>query len=246
MSVFPTPMNPSSITIADQHILYDADTISTPATDLFNYHYHRDRGALLGQSQGRGTTWFFTLHDRHYVLRHYLRGGKLAPLLRDRYLWFGLTRSRAFQEWRLLAQCTELGLPVPRPLAARVVRQGFIYRADIITHRILDARPLAQALTHASEAANQWRTIGHCIRRFHDAQIYHADLNAHNILITSTGEVYLIDFDKGRIGYQGHGWKRKNLSRLQRSLTKISQLLPSFNFTGSDFEHLNAGYQGRF
>ncbi len=239
-------MNPTLICRGLEHILYDADTIAMPALDLFNHVYHRDRRAIIAKSQGRGTTWYFTLHGRHFVLRHYRRGGMIAPLLGDRYVWSGLTKNRAFKEWRLLAQCAKLGLPVPRPLAARVVRRGIVYRADIITQQISDSNSLAEVLIRAPVTASQWQLIGQSIRRFHDVQIYHADLNAHNILIDSKFRVYLIDFDKGMIGRHGHHWQQSNLSRLHRSLIKLKQSLPSFNFSSSDFEYLKAGYGDKF
>ena len=39
---------------------------------------------------------------------------------KDRYLWTGERRVRAFAEWRLLAHLAEAGLPVPKPVAAFV------------------------------------------------------------------------------------------------------------------------------
>ena len=47
------------------------------------------------------------------VLRHYRRGGLVAPLLGDKYVWNGRTRSRGFAEFALLAELARRGLPVP-------------------------------------------------------------------------------------------------------------------------------------
>ena len=42
-------------------------------------------------SGGRGAAWFVDAPFGHAVLRHYLRGGLVARLNRDRHLWRGAT-----------------------------------------------------------------------------------------------------------------------------------------------------------
>ena len=63
--------------------------------------------------------------------------------------------------------------------------------------------------------------MGACICRLHQAGVWHADLNAHNILVDQAGLVWIIDFDRGewRTDY-GH-WRQSNMDRLQRSLRKF-------------------------
>lgn len=60
------------------------------------------------------------------------------------------------------------------------------------------------------------------IRQFHDAGVYHADLNCFNILVGETA-IHLIDFDKGELRsltpYQAF-WKGNTVDRLKRSLNK--------------------------
>ena len=65
-----------------------------------------------------------------------------------------------------------------------------------------------------------WREIGVCIRRFHASGVWHADLNAHNILMDRVGGIWLIDFDRGERRKHG-AWGQGNLARLQRSLRKL-------------------------
>ena len=77
------------------------------------------------------------------MLRHYRRGGAVARLSGDAYLWTGAGRTRSFAEWRLLRQLRRWDLPVPRPIAARYVRQGLAYRADLITGELTTRRTLA-------------------------------------------------------------------------------------------------------
>src|SRR6185503_1464386 len=125
-----------------------------------------------------------------------------------------------FVEFRFTQQLRALGLPVPRAVAARVLRTGCIYTGDLITERVAGARPVSALLEAARVPAAAWRAIGRCIRRFHDAGVYHADLTANNILIDGDERVTLIDFDRGGLRSPG-AWRAANLARFQRSLRKI-------------------------
>ncbi len=62
--------------------------------------------------------------------------------------------------------------------------------------------------------------VGGAIARFHAAGAYHADLNAHNVLLTDA-EVWLVDFDRGELREPARLWQQANLARLQRSLHKL-------------------------
>lgn len=186
----------------------------------FDPEYWRARGALSVASGGRGTVFFAHTAGGDWALRHYHRGGLVGRWLDDVYLWQGADRTRAFREWRLLAHMHEAGLPVPRPVAARYRRRGPVYTADLVTLRIPGAEPLSRRLARATAPADIWRRIGACVRRFHDAGVYHADLSAHNLLVDDAGTVHVLDFDRGRLRGDG-GWKAANLARLERSLAKI-------------------------
>ena len=87
----------------------------------------------------------------------------------------------------------------------------------------------------------QWQAIGRCIKRFHQQGIYHADLNAHNILLRDA-EVFLIDFDKGEQRPAGR-WCQANLKRLLRSLTKLANQYPCFAFNSDDWQILVDAYE---
>src|SRR5690606_23571955 len=99
----------------------------------FEHAYWRDAGAVADETTGRGEVLVVEHGGEPWALRHYPRGGLVAKLIEDHYLWLGLERTRAFREWRLLASLAAAGLPVPRPVAARVNRTGPIYTAGIIT-----------------------------------------------------------------------------------------------------------------
>jgi len=234
-------MNPSTQSHGKSHILYDADGYSQVDERWFDPEYWRARHAVTGRAHGRGTTWFVRHEGRGLVLRHYLRGGLAARVMHDRYLYLGLHLTRAWREWHLLERMQALELPVPMPVAARVVRSGLLYRADIIVAQIPHARSLAQRLTHRPLVPAVWTAIGATIRRFHEAGIDHADLNAHNILLGADNAVYIIDFDRGRRRIPGE-WTYANLTRLRRSLNKLHHQLTGFAFRDRDWQALRRGY----
>ena len=197
----------------------------------------------LSLAEGRGHAVFFRHGGHALVLKHYQRGGRIAVLLGDKYLGINCNRSRAFREWRLLKQMHEMGLPVPAPVAASCSRHGLFHRADLVTRQIENVVTLADRLSVQECERSTWRRIGGCIRRFHDASIYHADLNARNILLDSgNGGVHLVDFDKGCRRYFGEAWKAANLARLQRSLLKFKSLKEIFHFDQDNWDELLKGY----
>ncbi|HET6604632.1 MAG TPA: 3-deoxy-D-manno-octulosonic acid kinase [Xanthomonadaceae bacterium] len=178
-------------------------------------------GLRRAGSGGRGAAWFVAGPCGPAVLRHYRRGGLVARLVEDRYLYLGREHTRSFREFRLLQDLRDRGLPVPAPVAAAFRRSGAGYRADLITARIARAHSLSEFVDADLPPPGQWQQVGRTIARFHRAGAWHADLNAHNLLLDDSGAVWLVDFDRGRLRRPGGGWQMANLRRLQRSLLKL-------------------------
>ncbi len=177
--------------------------------------------ALAG---GRGSAWRVRCEGQSAALRHYRRGGLLGGLLGDRYLWAGLERTRPYREFLLTARLYARGLPVPRPLAARVQRDGPYYRGDLLTGWLPESRTLDLRLRAQSMRAEDLARVGAAIAAFHDAGLDHADLNANNILLDEADRVFVIDFDRGRLGTPSLRVAERNMARLRRSLVKLGHL----------------------
>lgn len=209
-------MTAKTLDAGTEVILYDDALLDHADAALFT-----PPGSAASAVGGRGSAWILDRGDAQWVLRHYRRGGLPGKMARDRYLWIGLRLSRPWWEWRLLDSLYKEGLPVPQPVAARVMRSGFLYRGDLITRRIPGARSVAEGLAAGQAARMPWMAIGRCIRRFHQAGVCHADLNAHNVLLDASDTIYLIDFDRGTRRESG-AWTAANLARLKRSLDKLS------------------------
>ncbi len=190
---------------------------------------------------GRGNTLYVGNVPRQFVLRHFVRGGLIGKIVDDHYLWMGADRTRSFAEWRLLAKLAASGLRVPRPAAARYVRHGLAYTADIITVRIPDVVPLSERIAGRAPGDTFWQGIGKSIRHFHAAGVYHADMNAYNLQIDAADRLWLLDFDRGRLRPPG-AWQQRTLNRLHRSLLKIKALDPGLHFGGHDWAALVDGY----
>jgi 3-deoxy-D-manno-octulosonic acid kinase len=233
----------SLVSVGKQHILYDASLLEHPEAELFDMAVALRNADAQSLAEGRGHAVFFKHNQHEFVLKHYHRGGKMAVLLQDKYVGVDCNKSRSFREWRLLQHMRSIDLPVPAPVAASCSRSGPFYRADLITMRISNVVTLADYLLENECDDAIWAAIGTCLRRFHDADIYHADLNARNILIDiENRDVHLIDFDKGSIRYLGKSWKAANLSRLQRSLLKFKSLNSAFHYSQDNWSVMLKGY----
>jgi 3-deoxy-D-manno-octulosonic acid kinase len=228
-------------------IVYDAEIMGSPSTDYFSVDYWKLQKALVGEAVGRGSAWFVDAPFGSMVLRRYLRGGWAAKLSQKSYFFTTVSRSRPFREYHLMASLFEHGLPVPRPIAALCEFHGVISTGTILTTRISSAQTLADVLPGNSDslvlADGFWESVGKCIRKFHDAGVWHADLNARNILLDAEFRIFLIDFDRARFTpgklVNGQG----NLKRLHRSLAK---LWPGKELSAmeSAWSRLEAGYHG--
>jgi 3-deoxy-D-manno-octulosonic acid kinase len=239
--VFPAVADPTLNWQGSSIVLYDARRVVRVSDEFFEEAYWRAAGQVVGEASGRGSVIFVRHDDSTWVLRHYHRGGFVGRFISDRYVWPGLERTRAFREWRLLSELCDLALPVPTPIAARVRRSGIGYTADIITEYLDNTRSLESIINDSDACLDHWQRIGRTLRQFHDLGVDHSDLNACNILLDNDNQVYLVDFDKGKIRGSGT-WRDGNLRRLNRSLRKVA-LKTGTSFDANGWQELERSYQ---
>ncbi len=212
-------------------------------SEWFNIDYWNEQDAITGQSRGRYITWFIGHEGDEWVLRHYYRGGMIARLFKDQYLFSSIENTRCYQELLLLEEMYLQGLPVPKPVAAKITKKGLFYRADILIEKIPDSKNLVQYLTINPLEESDWHEIGALVAKFHQTGIYHSDLNAHNILIDVNQKFWLIDFDKCDNREPEKTWQNANLARLKRSFNKEKTLHRPFHFESQHWHWLLQGYQ---
>jgi 3-deoxy-D-manno-octulosonic acid kinase len=230
--------------LAGGAMLYDSSRVGGMSADWFEARYWAARREIEAYARGRGAVLYIKAADgKRYVLRHYRRGGAVASLAGDRYFWHGEQRTRPFLEWQLTYRLHRAGLPVPAPIAVRDRHRGIVYSGDIITERLPVVGSLASCLATAALSVLTWVAIGRCLRRFHELGVCHADLNAHNVLL-SEESVYLVDFDRCQLRAPSM-WRDANLVRLRRSLEKVTWALPAERFGESDWHALLDGYRER-
>lgn len=203
----------------NQTIWYDEALLKEDPKQVFNPDFWQKNGKVIGSAQGRGTTWFVQTETIEAALRHYRRGGLFGKLVEDSYRFSGWDQTRSYQELQLLNVLIAAGVNVPKPIAARAVKSGFTYKADLLSEKIPNARDIVSILIEKSLPASMYKKIGQEIKKMHDAQVNHTDLNIHNILIDDQNKVWIIDFDKC-FQQSGEDWKQSNLDRLKRSFEK--------------------------
>ena len=239
--VFPVVLDATLNRQGSSVVLYDARRVACVTDALFEEAHWRSTGQVIGEAMGRGSVIFVRHDGSTWVLRHYHRGGLVGRFIRDRYVWQGLERTRAFREWRLLSELCNLDLPVPTPIAARVRRSGIGYTADIITEHIDNTSSLEFIINGFGVSLDDWQRIGSTLRQFHDLGVDHSDLNVRNILLDNNHQVYLVDFDKGKVRGSG-AWRDRNLRRLKRSLQKVA-LETGTSFDTNGWKVLKQSYQ---
>ncbi|MBA58552.1 MAG: 3-deoxy-D-manno-octulosonic acid kinase [Gammaproteobacteria bacterium] len=201
-------------------IVFD-DSLENVNEDVFDFYNKNQEKEIIRKGAGRGTVLLFRHGSMELVHKSYRRGGLAGKIVSDKYLWTGLNKTRSFKEFFALKNMREEDLPVPRPIAARVIRHIYYYRAELITEKIDNANTLGEHLEKGTITTEIAKDTGTAIRSFHNHGFKHPDLNVENIVITNGGKIFLLDFDKAKPR------KKKiqdssDINRLRRSITKVS------------------------
>jgi len=213
--------------------------------EWFDADFWQQQNKIVGAKKGRATAWFFKHDQLTAVLRHYWRGGLVGKLLTDQYLYLGLEKTRVYKEFSLMMRLSELGLNVPTPIAAKVTTHGLIYRGDIITQAVKGAQSLLDILITRALNQDELKKVATTLSEFHNHGVYHADLNINNILFDDSGNVFIIDFDRGEIKQPEASWQQENMKRLARSFAKEQGRNEVMHWQQSDWQLLICEYQAQ-
>ncbi len=174
--------------------------------------HEADAVELRGRGVVRAVPAPAGVNDERWVVRRYLRGGWAASVLHDRYLRRGTPRTEI--EARASDAARERGVPTPEVQAGVTYSAGPLwYRADLVTSFVPHSVDLAGLLfENQPPARDHMPTVddkvqalalaGRLARCLSEAGVYHADLNAKNILIMQTPDgidAQVLDLDRARV-----------------------------------------------
>jgi len=183
----------------------------------------QERGAT--PFQGRATAWGVKLPGSglDVVVRHARRGGVLAAVRGDRYVWPG----RAPWELETALRLQDLGVRTPDLVAYALYPAGRGFcRCDVITRRLPEGAelPVAWQSADAENRAAMLQAVGALLRDLRAAGAQHADLNAKNLYLAREGNrwhAWVLDVDRVRFRRANDASVgTRNLARLVRSLRK--------------------------
>jgi 3-deoxy-D-manno-octulosonic acid kinase len=154
------------------------------------------------------------------------RGGLIRLILKDMYLG---VHTRLVRELEVTAEARRRGIPVAEPMGAMVEWVASILYRSIFLTRTLPGMTLWEFLcTDDDERVRGYivEEARQAIDTMHRKGLFHADLNLHNLFVTTAHEsfaVTILDLDKARL-FQGPlpaRMRARNLSRLRQSAEKL-------------------------
>jgi tRNA A-37 threonylcarbamoyl transferase component Bud32 len=219
-----------------------ADAVRAALNETGSLYRWAARQPARAVFHGRAEAYGVLLGPVRAVVRHAHRGGRVAPLLGDRYMG----RARFLREIRMAETLRAAGVRTPAVLAGVRYDAFPFHRADVATERV-DARDLADVFfgpgAPPDDATRQglWTGVGRLVRRLHDAGFVHPDLQLKNVL-TDGAEAWLLDVDTCRQARSAAD-RRANLARFDRSWDKW-QRRAGPRLTVADRAAFTAGYGG--
>ncbi|HUF69425.1 MAG TPA: lipopolysaccharide kinase InaA family protein [Longimicrobiales bacterium] len=199
--------------------------------------------------EGRGPVHVIDSPLARLAVRHYRRGGLIAPVLGDRYVRIGAPRP--FHELWINAIGRARGIPTPAVAAAVVHPAGMFYRGDLATDYIPDATTLAdvtfgEARLDAEARRNAWWAAGRLVRATALAGLVHADLNLRNVLVAMRSGrplTYLLDLDRCRIAGRVSARELNRMkTRIRQSASKLEER--TGETIGAEFDAFEEGASG--
>jgi 3-deoxy-D-manno-octulosonic acid kinase len=189
----------------------------------------------------------FSFRGSNLVLRRYTRTGIFGHFFGSFFALKELDQARSFREYNILESLVRMRLPVPRAVAARIVTHGSvpIYRADLITDFLRDARSLAEILSVEQPNQDLLFQIGRTIGTLHGAGVFNPNLGAETIMVDKDGQIQITDFETATFPSNGR-WCKGQLNDLQSSLKGNRSVSHSWTWNKHYWEPINDGYRLSF
>jgi len=170
----------------------------------------KNEPAGLTLSPGRGATLGIELSSgRELVARRFRRGGFVRHFFQDLFFLSPaetLSATRPVAELRILSILRAGDLSVPLPIACYATRVGrWGYRGMIVTERVPETTNLLSLLRLSAGGPSKEQLnaileqVGVQAGVTVSLGICHRDLHLGNVLVSHSGEVTLIDFDKAAL-----------------------------------------------
>ncbi|HEY6395492.1 MAG TPA: lipopolysaccharide kinase InaA family protein [Candidatus Binataceae bacterium] len=184
------------------------------------------RGGEAGAGNRQSGFRFSLAPDADLYLRRSRRGGMMRFVLND--LFVG-ANPRPLAELDIAVRARKRGVPLAEPMGAAVQWTApMLYRGFFLT-RAAPGMTLWEFIRTDDDPTVRAHVLGEAnaaIRKMHECGLRHADLNLHNLFVTTAGEsfaVIVLDLDKARL-YDtalSPAMRASNFARLARSAHKL-------------------------
>lgn len=160
----------------------------------------------------------------HWIVRRFAHGGALRSLGERAFL----DPTRPFRECLAAQRLADAGIPTPRVVAARAVRDTVGWCLALVSVRV-------EGVTDGAVWLERWRAgeldrvatrrlsrlTGGLVGDLHRVGFEHTDLHPRNLLVAEDlSRALVLDLDRGRFGPLDDRARRRNLRRLLRSVRR--------------------------
>jgi 3-deoxy-D-manno-octulosonic acid kinase len=121
----------------------------------------------------------------------------------------------------MLERVRSYGVNAPNPIAI-VKRGGVVYSTWLVMEELVGAKTLVQVQAEDAEAVHRvMAELTEQVKILVQRQVLHVDLHPGNVLVSPSGVVYIIDFDKAH-HFHGSGQALRDLylRRWRRAVIK--------------------------
>ena len=129
-------------------------------------------------------------------VKRYSHGGFFRALTGGRFLCIGPCRSQG--EFEMLELVRQLGVSAPRPIAC-IKKGSTIFSTWLVMEELADVESLVEIQKREGEELHRaMDQLALQVAILIKHKILHVDLHPGNVLVSRSGQVYVVDFDKTR------------------------------------------------